>query len=111
MKISLVESPRRCRLIVEGKLMAPWVSEFKTACTEAIVSLNGRELVIDLRGITAVSPEGESTLVELMRKNVKFQCGIFMKELFKQLAPKRPIGHRQAEDTAPDDNFDGGETA
>ncbi len=110
LKISLVEGPRRCRLIVEGRLIAPWVAEFKTACKEAIDSLHGRELMIDLRGVTAVSPEGESALVQLMRKNVKFQCGVFMKELFKQLARKRPIMNRLAGDNAPDDNSDGGET-
>lgn len=110
MKISLVEGPRQCRLIVEGRLIAPWVAEFKTACKEAMDSLHDRELVIDLRGVTAVSPEGESALVELMRKDVKFQCGVFMKELFKQLARKRPMRDRPAGDNAPDDNSDGGET-
>jgi hypothetical protein len=75
---------------VEGRLISPWVPEFMTACNEAIDSLDGRELMIDLRGVTAVSPEGESALVQLMRKNVRFQCGVFMKELFKQLARERP---------------------
>jgi hypothetical protein len=109
LKISLVEGPRRRRLIVEGRLIAPWVAEFKAACKEAIGSLHGRELIIDLRGVTAVSPDGESVLAQLMRKNVKFQCGVFMKELFKQLARKRPIRDRPAEDNATDDSSDGGE--
>ena len=90
MKISFVEGPRRCRLIVEGRLIAPWVAEFMTACKEAIDNLHGRELMIDLRGVTAVSPEGESALVQLMSENVKFQCGVFMKELIKRLARTRP---------------------
>ena len=90
MKISLVEGPRRCRLIAEGKLIAPWVAEFVNAGKKAIDSLHGRELIIDLRGVTAVSPEGESALVQLIRKNVRFQCGIFMRELFKRLARTRP---------------------
>ena len=110
MKISLVEGPRRCRLIVEGKLIAPWVAEFVTACKKAIDSHHGRELIIDLRGVTAVSPEGESALVQLMRKDVKFQCGVFVKELLKQLARKRPMRDRPAGDDAPDENSDGGET-
>jgi len=90
LKISLVEGPRRCRLIVEGRLIAPWVAEFMTACKETIDNLHGRELIIDLRGVTAVSPEGESALVQLMRKNVRFRCGVFMKELFKRLARTKP---------------------
>ena len=111
LKISFVGGPRRCRLIVEGDLIAPWVAEFRTACKKAIDSLHGRKLVIDLRGVTAVSPEGESALVQLMRKDVKFQCGLFVKELLKQLAGKRPMRDRPAGDDAPDENSDGGETA
>ena len=110
MKISLVEGPRRCRLIVEGKLIAPWVAEFVNAGKKAIDSLHGRELIIDLKGVTAVSPEGESALVQLMRKDVKFQCGVFVKELLKQLARKRPMKDRPAGDDALDENSDGGET-
>ena len=85
MKISLVESPTRCRLIVEGKLVAPWVAEFTAACEKAKADLHGRELVVDLRNVTAINPEGESVLLRLMRKKVKFQCGIFIKEVLRQL--------------------------
>jgi len=88
LKISLVEGPRRCRLIVEGKLIAPWVAEFATACKKALDDLHDRELIIDLRNVTAISPEGEGVLLQLMRKKLKFQCGIFMKELLRQLARK-----------------------
>jgi hypothetical protein len=88
LKISLVEGPRRCRLIVEGKLIAPWVAEFTTACEKSIGDLHGRELIVDLRNLTAISPEGQSVLLQLMREKVKFQCGIFMKELLRQLARK-----------------------
>jgi anti-anti-sigma regulatory factor len=88
LKISIVEGPRRCRLIVEGKLIAPWVAEFTIACKKGIDDLHGRELVIDLRSVTAISPEGEGVLLQLMRKKLKFQCGIFMKELLRQLARK-----------------------
>jgi anti-anti-sigma regulatory factor len=88
LKISLVEGPRRRRLIVDGKLIAPWVVEFAAACEKAMADLHDRELIIDLRNITAISPEGESVLLQLMRKKLKFQCGIFMKELLRQLARK-----------------------
>jgi hypothetical protein len=88
MKISFVERPRRRRLIVEGKLVAPWVAEFATACEKAKVDLHGRELIVDLRNVTAVTPEGESVLLQLIMEKVKFQCGVFMKEVIRQLARK-----------------------
>jgi hypothetical protein len=88
MKISFVERPRRRRLIVEGKLVAPWVAEFATACEKAKVDLHGRELIVDLRNVTAITPEGESVLLQLIIEGVKFQCGVFMKEVIRQLARK-----------------------
>jgi hypothetical protein len=50
LRISVVESPRRCRLVVEGKLIGPWTAELAAACDEAGADLHGRELVVDLRG-------------------------------------------------------------
>jgi hypothetical protein len=73
---------------VEGKLVAPWVAEFTTACEKAKADLHGRELVVDLRNVTAINPEGENVLLQLIREKVKFQCGVFMKEVLRQLARK-----------------------
>jgi hypothetical protein len=73
---------------VEGKLSAPWEAEFRTACEMAIGDIHGRELIVDLRNLTAISPEGQSVLLPVTRKKVKFQCGIFMKELLRRLTLK-----------------------
>lgn len=103
MKISFIESPRRCRLILEGKLVAPWVAEFASACEKAKADLHGRELVVDLRNVTAINPEGECVLLQLMTEKVKFQCGVFMKEVLRQLARKN-----QRRQDAPAANSGGG---
>jgi hypothetical protein len=110
LKSSLVQGPRRRRQIVDRKLIAPWVAEFTTAGEKAMADLHGRELIIDLRNLTAISPDGESVLLQLMRKNVKFQCGIFMKELLKQLAHKSRTKHRPAADSGPGEKSDSGKT-
>jgi hypothetical protein len=86
LKISVVEDPRRRRLIVEGKLMAQWAAELRSACEAARVNLNGRQLIVDLTSLTAISPEGERVLLELMNEKIKFRCGVFMKEVLRQLA-------------------------
>ena len=110
LKISLVEGPSRCRLIVEGKLIAPWVAEFRTACEKAIGDLHGRELIVDLRNLTAISSEGENVLLRLMRKKVKFRGGVFMKEVLRQLARKSRTNRCPAGDDAPREDPDGSET-
>jgi hypothetical protein len=90
LKISVVEDTRRRRLILEGRLVAPWTTELITACEAARAAVPDGELVVDLRGVTAISPEGEGVLLQLMNEKVKFQCGVYMKEVLRQLARKNP---------------------
>jgi hypothetical protein len=86
LRISVVESPRRCRLVLEGKLIAPWTAELATACEKVRADLHGRELIVDLRNLTAISAEGETVVLQLMNEKVKFRCGVFMKEVLRRLA-------------------------
>jgi hypothetical protein len=85
LKISLVDGQRQRRLIVEGTLVAPWASELAIACEKARADLQGRELVVDLRSLTGISPDGESVLLQLMKDKIKLQCGVFVRELLRQL--------------------------
>jgi hypothetical protein len=87
LRISILEGRNERRLIVEGKLVAPWSAELKTACDRARVDLGGRELVIDVRNLSVISQEGETVLLDLMNQGVRFRCcGVFTKQVLKQLA-------------------------
>jgi anti-anti-sigma regulatory factor len=86
LKISLVDSQRQRRMIVEGMLIVPWTAELADECEKARANLQGRELVVDLRGLTAISREGESVLLQLMRNKITLQCGVYMRELLRQLS-------------------------
>ena len=89
LKISIIEGRTHRRLIVQGRLSAPWTSELRVACEKAKSDLNGRELVIDLNDLTAISQEGENLLLELMREEVTFRsCGVFTKHVLTQLASR-----------------------
>jgi len=101
LKISVVESPRRRRLIVEGRLIAPWAAELATAYEMARANLHGRELIVDLRSLTGISSEGESVLLQLISQKVKFHCGVFMKEVLRQLADRSQTRPEHAGDQAP----------
>jgi hypothetical protein len=86
LKISLVDNARQRRLIVEGKLIAPWAAELRSACEVARTDLCGRQLVIDMKQITAISREGENVILQLINAGVKFRCrGVFTKQWLKQL--------------------------
>ncbi len=88
LKITIVEGRNQRRLVVEGKLIAPWTGELTTACEKARADLQNRELIVDLKGLTAISPEGEAVLLQLMRNEIKFLSGLYTKEVLKQLYRK-----------------------
>jgi hypothetical protein len=86
LKISLIDSARQRRLIVEGKLTAPWAAELRNACQEARADLRGRELVIEMKHVTTISQEGENVILELINGGIRFRCsGVFTKHLLKDL--------------------------
>ena len=93
LKITVVEEPLRRRVIVEGKLIAPWTAELASAYQTARTDLQDRDLIVDLRSLTDISPEGEAVLLELMREKPKFLCGVYMKEVVRQLAQKTRGNH------------------
>jgi hypothetical protein len=86
LKISLIECHSQRRLIVEGKLIAPWAAELRSACEDARVDLRGRELVVEMKQVTTVSQEGEKVILQLINAGVKFRCrDVFTKQVLKQL--------------------------
>jgi hypothetical protein len=79
----------RRRLILEGKLVEPWLGELREVCRNSIETLEGRKLVIDLSGVTVIGCEAESTLSALMLQGAKFSCGgVLVKHVLKRLALK-----------------------
>jgi hypothetical protein len=86
-KISIVETRRQRRLVLEGKLVLPWTAELENAWRSAGEQLQGRKLIIDLTNVTLISPDGENTLFELMREGAKFSRGdVLTQYVLKQLA-------------------------
>jgi hypothetical protein len=89
LKISVIKGPRQCRLVVEGILVEPWVAELLSEYTKAKEHLDGRELVVDITNLNAISATGGDALLELIDDHARFHCGVFTKEVLKQLAVKR----------------------
>lgn len=86
LKISSIDNARQRRLVVEGKLIAPWAAELKRAREEARANLRGRELVIEMKQLTAIDREGENVIIELIKSGIRFRCsGVFTKHVVKEL--------------------------
>ncbi len=87
LKISIIENDHKRQLILEGKLVAPWTNELKNIGQKAAVDRDHRELIIDLRSVTALSAEGEDVLLLLMDQGARFRVsGVFMRQVLKQLS-------------------------
>ena len=102
LKITVVQGRRQRRLIVEGRLIAPWAAELTSAYETARTDLEDRELVVDLRSLTGISPEGEAVLLQLVREKVSFLCGVYAREVLKQLVCKTSESFREAKDDSTD---------
>ena len=86
LKISLVDNARQRRVVVEGKLIAPWAAELRSACEKARADLRGRKLVVEMKHISTISQEGESLLLDLINGGIRFRCqGVFTKQVVKEL--------------------------
>jgi hypothetical protein len=89
LKISILDTPNYRRLVIEGKLIAPWASELTTVWQQATADLNGRGLVVDVKALTAITQDGENVLLELMKEGARFRSsGVFTKQVLKRLARK-----------------------
>ena len=87
LKISTIDTQSERRLVVEGKLVDPWLTELKRTWDSAAEGLEGRKLVIDLHNATVISREGENALYELMRAGAKFTCaGVLTRHMVRRLA-------------------------
>jgi hypothetical protein len=89
-KISIVDTPSRRTLLVEGTLIGAWVDELGTTWRNASQDLRGRKLVIDLTNVTVINREGEDALFDLMKKGVNFSSsGVLTRHVLKQLVRKK----------------------
>jgi hypothetical protein len=89
LKISILNTPSYRRLVIEGKLVDPWASVLTTVWRQATADLNGRELVIDVKCLTAINEDGEQVLLELMKEGARFRSsGVFTKQVLKRVGRK-----------------------
>jgi hypothetical protein len=90
LKISIVDTSAQCRIVLEGQLIAPWVTELKKTWKALAADLGGRELVADISDVTFINREGENALLELMRHGAKFQYrGVFSKHIVEDLTRRQ----------------------
>jgi len=92
LKITTFRTSQRCRLVLDGKLVSPWVAELKREWEDARICAPELTLIVDLRNVTTISQEGENILLGMMQDGTKFVCGgVLNRHVLHQLARKRTI--------------------
>jgi ABC-type transporter Mla MlaB component len=69
-------------LRLEGQLIGPWIEELGNACERVLIQ--GKQLTLDLAGLSFVDCEGIALLRALAERRVAFaNCSRFVAELLK----------------------------
>ena len=84
LKISNIESAdHSVALRLEGQLVGPWIEELRNSCERVLIQ--GKQLTLDLAGLSFVDREGIALLRALAERRVAFaNCSRFVAELLKE---------------------------
>jgi hypothetical protein len=90
LKITTIDSASQRTLVLEGKLVDPWVAELEKTWHEARRQPEPRRLVIDLENVTVISQHGENVLFQILSDGAQFCCnGVLTKHVLQELTRKR----------------------
>jgi anti-anti-sigma regulatory factor len=77
LKITVVETMDEQRLVLEGRLTEPEISELEAAWQKLRETRGARRSVVDLRSATFIDPDGERTLMQMRGDGAHFvACGV-----------------------------------
>jgi anti-anti-sigma regulatory factor len=65
LKITTHISDDTTRITLEGRLAGPWISELERSWRESEQSAAGRQVVVDLTGVTFVEQDGKALLTRM----------------------------------------------
>ena len=90
LRISVERQADTLSLVLEGRLVGPWVDELRRVSRELSAS-DGASLTVDLCGLTAMDARGQDLLNELRQAGATLRCTDVMNQyLVEQMA--RPAG-------------------
>ena len=84
LRISIVDdSEQSVRLLLEGRLVGPWVSELRKQSEQALSET--KNVTLDLGKLWFVDPSGAALLRELADRQVEqVNCSIFIRQQLKE---------------------------
>lgn len=88
LKITAIDNKDQRTLIVEGKLVDPWVAELERLWSEAQTAEGIRSIAIDLKDVTTISERGKAVLNRMLGQGAQVRCcrGVLTKHVVRRLA-------------------------
>lgn len=87
LRITVHDNPESLTFQVEGTLAAPLVEELERCWKASHPAHPGRDLQVDLRGVTYIDDSGKRLLAVLRDQGAKFVCaGCLMKAIVAEIA-------------------------
>jgi len=91
LRVTIQESPKAVTLILEGRLTGPWIGEVERAWSAAADTTSGRNLVVDLTGVTFVEAEGKRLLRRIFKRGGELRANndVLIKAIVEEIQGKR----------------------
>jgi anti-anti-sigma regulatory factor len=89
LKVTVVNTASEQKLVLEGRLAAPDLSELESAWQDARSARGSRRCVVDLRNATFIDRRAETILLDMKREGAQFfVCGVCTRHHLEQLGIK-----------------------
>jgi hypothetical protein len=89
LRITVHESPDAVTLILEGRLVGPWIGEVERAWTAVAGKGKGRRHVVDLSGVTYVEEEARALLGTILDQDGELRANdVMTKAIIEKLQSK-----------------------
>lgn len=80
LRISVEDNGRDLSLILEGRLVGPWVNEFRRVCEDLGSPVTFGRVTVDLCGVTAMDASGQALLDRLLQRGATLRCSDVMNQ-------------------------------
>jgi hypothetical protein len=97
LKITSIDEGNYRILVLEGKLIDPWIEELEKTWGES-QRVSGGKVFVDLKDVTSISQRGENLLYRMMVEGATFSCcrGVLTRHVVSRLEHRREIQNREA---------------
>ncbi len=89
LKITIANTARQERWILQGRLIAPWVNELKASWKRAHRTAHGRTCIVNLDEVTFIDKSGERMLRSMSNEGAQFVArDVYVKDVLDRLKGK-----------------------